>query len=278
MKNNITQDCAPVSVVIPCYHCGQTVERAIHSVAMQTWRPTEVIVVDDGSDFQTRKILEQLQSRYGRDWIKLVFLPYNMGPGAARNAGWDKSTQPLIAFLDADDSWHPQKIEIQCSVMLENPDFVLTGHRWRWIKGAHLLSLPTLSPAVARKRVRVISAKRLLFTNLLCTPTVMIRRDIPLRFDPQKRYAEDYLLWLEISLSKFRVGFIDVELAYLHKKPYGEGGLSSKLWQMELGEIETYYRLWRNSKILTPLFLVLISWSTAKFVRRYLKCKCRKVF
>lgn len=271
MQNVKEQDFAPVSVVIPCYHCGQTIERAVYSLAIQTWRPAEVIIVDDGSDCRTRGILEKLQHQYGKDWIKLIYLPFNMGPGAARNAGWDISTQPLIAFLDADDSWHPQKLEIQCTVMLKNPDLALTGHRWQLIRGASPPSFPAFLLSTAEKRVRILSAKRLLLTNMLSTSTVMIRRDLPFRFCPNKRYAEDYLLWLEIILSGFKIGFIDTGLAYLYKAPYGEEGLSGKLWKMELGELETYYRLWQSSKITMPLFSALVIWSIAKFSRRVLK-------
>lgn len=271
MKGKNIKNPAPVSVVIPCYECAQTIERALHSVVMQTYWPAEIIIVDDGSSWKTKTFLEQLQSQYGHNWLKLVLLPANMGPGTARNVGWDFSTQPYIAFLDADDSWHPQKIEIQYTIMLENPDLVLTGHHWRYVPKKNLRSFPTHSFALRQKRVRVITAREALFKNVFCTSTVMIKRDTPFRFHSGKRYAEDYLLWLDVILSGLKAGFIDLELAYLHKRPYGEGGLSRDLWRMELGELETYYQLWRKSKVSTPLFALLTSWSLAKYFRRCVK-------
>ena len=87
------------------YRAAATLGRAVASVAAQSWRPAEVIIVDDGSDDETPKVLEELQGHYGTKWLKIVCLSANCGPGAARNVGWGMSTQPYVAFLDADDTW-----------------------------------------------------------------------------------------------------------------------------------------------------------------------------
>ena len=99
-------------MVVPCYRCAATIERAIASVAAQTQRPQEVILVDDASGDETLQQLYSLQSQYG-EWIKVVALTTNVGAASARNAGWNVATQPYIAFLDSDDAWHPQKVAIQ---------------------------------------------------------------------------------------------------------------------------------------------------------------------
>src|SRR5258706_14692588 len=98
---------APVSVVVPCYRCADTIERAVRSVAAQTLRPAEVILVDDGSPDGTGAALERLRERFGADWIRIVRLPRNLGSASARNAGWELATQRYVAFLDSDDAWHP---------------------------------------------------------------------------------------------------------------------------------------------------------------------------
>ncbi len=233
-------------------------------MAKQTWPPAEVIVVDDGSDDSTRDTLLHLRQQYGRDWLKLITLPENRGPGAARNAGWEASTQPYIAFLDADDAWHPHKIELQCQVMLDNPLLALTGHRWRWA-----LSLGDGdSDKPDRIRVSMLSKWTLLVSNVLFTSTVMLKRDLPFRFHPTKKYSEDYLLWLQILFSGYRAAFIHAELAYLYKPPYGASGLSGHLWQMQVGELANYYLLWKERRLPGPLFVVACALSTAKFGRR----------
>ncbi len=255
---------AAVSVVIPCYRCGGTVGRALASIAAQTVRPREVVVVDDGSDDETPEVLQSLQSAYPKDWLRVIRLRENCGPGAARNVGWDACTQPYVAFLDADDAWHPQKIEIQTEIMARDPSLVLSGHGWLWVHGPVAVEAPLRSPLQTTR----LTPHRLLVSNILATPTVMVRRDIPLRFDARKRYSEDYLLWLEILFSGYSGVFIHANLAYLYKAPYGAGGLSGQLWQMELGELDTYYQLWGKKRISTGVFLTVAFFSLLKFGRR----------
>jgi len=129
--NLISSALAPVSVVIPCYDCGDTIERAVKSVVDQSRRPAELILVLDGPNDSLLKTLEALRSRYGEDWIRIVALDSNSGPSAARNTGWDVSSQHYIAFLDADDAWHLRKIEIQLDYMETHRGISLTGHRCR---------------------------------------------------------------------------------------------------------------------------------------------------
>ena len=79
---------APVSAVIPCYNCSATIEKAVDSIAKQTLIPQEVILVNDDSSDQTIDILQNLQNIYGKEWIKIINLKKNVGPGQARNLGW----------------------------------------------------------------------------------------------------------------------------------------------------------------------------------------------
>src|SRR5574340_1082572 len=117
---------APVSVVIPCYCCSETIGRALVSIASQTMLPQEVILVEDASPDggETLGKLRHLAGEYGETFIvKVIALKENCGAGSARNRGWEAAGQPYIAFLDADDAWHPKKIELQYSWMCEHPEY-----------------------------------------------------------------------------------------------------------------------------------------------------------
>ncbi len=255
----------PASVIVPCYRCAATIERAIDSVASQTARPAEVILVDDASGDDTLAALLRLQQRYGFDWIKVIEKEDNGGPSVARNAGWDVASQTYIAFLDADDSWHPRKIELQYGWMAAHPEVALTGH------AVMVLRTNTKKPEVLDTlAVSPVSAKQLLLANRFPTASVMCKRQLPLRFDPYKRYSEDYLLWLTLIHRKYVAYRSDAVLAYFHKAPFGEGGLSGQLWAMECGELDTYRKLY-NDKLLSALSLAAIStYSLIKFARRVL--------
>lgn len=260
-----------VSVIIPCYRCGDTIERALGSVIAQTVRPTELILVDDASSDETLNKLYQLQACYGRDWIKVVPLNEHNGPSMARNIGWEHATQEYIAFLDADDTWHPQKLEIQYNWMVNHPDVGLSGHLCPWLTDAeHTSSLPIACKAWQVKKWS------LLLSNRFLTSSVMLKRALEFRFAPNERHSEDYLLWNQIVLSGCKAYYLEMPLAYLHKAPYGARGLSGQLWRMERGELETYRKL-RNERLIScPTFVGLSAFSMAKYIRRLVISQLRR--
>ena len=106
---SLQESLAPVSVVIPCYRCSLTIRRALASIAQQSLKPAEVILVDDASGDGTLAVLKELASSYP-NWMRLIALETNRGAASARNEGWAAASQPFIAFLDADDTWHREKI------------------------------------------------------------------------------------------------------------------------------------------------------------------------
>jgi glycosyltransferase involved in cell wall biosynthesis len=270
----LSDDTVPVSVVIPCYRCAATIDRAVDSVAAQTRRPAEIILVDDCSGDGTAAKLNELERRYPGGWIRVISLGANVGAGEARNAGWDLAIFPYVAFLDADDYWHFDKLRTQYEWMANHPEAALSGHYW---------NLGSLSPnsdaGVDRKPdVRRITPWVLLLSNRFSTPTVMLRREISLRFAQGKRFAEDFHLWLSVVLTGGQAWLIKAELATLAKPAYGAGGLSSQLWKMELGELDTYNRLRKAALLSTPAAVFLYLFSLAKFSRRLCSVAGKRLF
>jgi len=256
---------APVSVIIPCYNCEDTISRAVNSVAEQTWKPKELILINDGSQDNTLEILKNLQVKFGKDWVKIINLPENKGPSYARDAGWAIATQPYIAFLDADDSWHPKKIEIQCNYMITHPEVALTGHRWIWVKDN--LNIPKSLPT--KWNIKFISKWRaLLISRYFATPTVMIGKEVPYRFPIFTKYSEDRFLYLQIVLHGYKAVYLNIPLAYIYKAPYGEKGLTQNLWAMEKGELEGLDKLY-HLKLLNKKELTFCKiFSFIKYIRR----------
>ena len=109
-----------VSVVIPAHNAVDTIGRAIRSVAYQTVRPAEILVVDDHSVDGTPEVVQDLSPEVP------VTLLHSGGRGAAaaRNTGVDAATGDLVAFLDADDVWYPSKLEEQLPLLAEDIAFV----------------------------------------------------------------------------------------------------------------------------------------------------------
>jgi glycosyltransferase involved in cell wall biosynthesis len=253
----------PVSAIIPCYNCSDTIERAMLSVVNQTARPAEVLLIDDASTDNSLDRLFDIQKKYGNTWIKVISLPCNQGPGAARNAGWNLSTKPYLAFLDADDAWHPEKIHFQYAWMKNRPDVAVTSHRClRLVPRFTIWDLPKTHRAHSLKPLE------LLIWNQMPTRSVMLHRTLSYRFPEDKRYSEDYFLWLEMVLNGISIWYLDIPLAASFKYPYGEGGLSRSLIAMEKGELDTYKRLWQKQMLPSVLTIGLFAFSLIKHIRR----------
>jgi glycosyltransferase involved in cell wall biosynthesis len=261
---------APVTVVIPYFDDAGTIGRALASVRAQTLPPVEVVVVDDGSGPDHARHLAALA---GSDpAVRVIRQSVNRGPAAARNLGWDAARQPYVAFLDADDSWHPEKLERQLRLVAARPDAALVAHGGVVAAGG---DVPVA--ALDHGGVRSIRPLTLLLRNQFGTPAVMVRSDLPFRFDPALRYAEDRDLWLRVLTAGRTVLVSDDQLAVYHKPLYGAGGLSGRLWRMERGELAVYRRLLRDGALSPALFAVAVTLSVAKHLRRLAVVAARRL-
>lgn len=105
-----------VSIIIPTYNSSQFLAAAIDSVFAQTFNDFEVLVIDDGSTDNTSETIKQY-----RDSIRYIWQE-NSGVSVARNNGIKESKGRYVAFLDADDTWFPNKLERQIAEMKQNPE------------------------------------------------------------------------------------------------------------------------------------------------------------
>jgi len=244
----------PVSVVIPCFRGAATLGRAVASVLGQTQPAAEIIVVDDASDDDTPRVIAQLPRS-----VRRLRLDANRGPATARNTGWNAATKEYVAFLDADDAWHPRKLELQTAWMDAHPAAALSGHGYVFHDIGH-------DPKI--ERAFPVSTAMMLLSNRFSTPCVMLRRSIPQRFAEGKRYSEDYLLWLEIILSGSEAWFLEAPLALLFKPAYGAAGLSANLREHEAGELDALARLRRAGSLAPVTWAAASAWSWLKYIRR----------
>ncbi len=233
------------------------------SIAKQTQKPAEVILVEDASGDDTFEALLKIEVEH-KGWVKVIKLDKNSGAASARNRGWEVASQTYIAFLDADDAWHSRKIEIQYAYMAAHPEVVLSGHAHRILTRVSV-DLDWIVPEVYAEH---LSKWTMLLSNRFVTPSVMLRRDIPMRFAEGRRHMEDHLLWLEIVCSRLGTVRIDMELAAIFKSPFGASGLSAQLWSMELGELSNYRHLYLSGCVGLIMWMGLSLYSLIKFVRR----------
>ncbi|WAW09110.1 glycosyltransferase family 2 protein [Oxalobacter vibrioformis] len=259
----------PVSVIIPCYCCSDVLERAVISVINQTLKPLEIILVEDSSPdaHATRNCILHLIKKYSQHdsvCIRSLFLESNKGPAGARNAGWNIAKGDYLAFLDADDAWTPEKIEIQYSWMIQNPYCDLSGHR-SVLFSSYSPELPEEKSALFLKK---LTLQKMLFRNLVQTRTVMLRCSLEHRFSEQMRFSEDYDLWLRIISDGHNAVLIYRTLAFSFRPDFSLGGQSGNLWKMECSELQIYRQLYVRKKINVITWIIASAFSLTKYMRR----------
>lgn len=261
---------ADVSVLIPCYNASETIRRALLSAVEQTVIPNEIIVVDDCSTDSSYSLVQELSREFSSIAHFVVLRnERNIGASATRNIAWSRASCRYVAFLDADDMWLPHKIEHQYSWMLAHPDYVLSGHKCIY---------PNKGFINGQYSFEVMAPRRILISNPFPTPSVMVIRDIPHRFDSTQHFLEDHLLWAEISLAGGLCAYSKEMLAQVHKNPYGDSGLSKSVINMERGELLMYYKLYQKQLISEYQLIALLLLSVFKFMRRVWVQAARGVF
>lgn len=201
-----------VSIIVPTFNRARKVVRAVASVLYQTFTDYEIIVVDDGSHDDT-------QSRLRAFGDKIVSLahPRNMGVSAARNTGIRAAGSPLVAFLDSDDYWLPEKLARQTAFFLHHPDAVACQTEEYWVRHGR-----RVNPGKKHCKPSGDIFEPSLKLCLVSPSAVMLKRslirDVGL-FDESLPACEDYDLWLRIA-SRYPVHLIR---EYLLVKEGGHG-------------------------------------------------------
>jgi len=192
-----------VSVIIPTYDRGWIIEEALDSVIAQDFKDFELIVVDDGSTDNTRDILKSCPHE-----IKVIH-QQNLGVSAARNQGIASASGKLIAFLDSDDLWLPNKLTTQVKFFSANPDALICQTEEMWVRNG-----VRVNPKERHKKPSGMIFEPSLALCLISPSAVMMKcslfDEVGL-FDEELPACEDYDLWLRVSC-RYPVYLIDTPL------------------------------------------------------------------
>lgn len=192
-----------ISVIIPTYNRYSFLEKAVKSVLKQSLRDFELIIVDDGSDDGTEKVVQS----FGDTRIR-YFFQKNQGVSAARNKGIIESKGDVVAFLDSDDYWKEAKLKKQQKFM-ENDSCIISHTQELWYRRGKILN----QKKEHRKSSGNLFAKSLEMCSISIS-TVMMRKslfDAVGLFDENLTACEDYDLWLRVT-SRHPVFLLDEAL------------------------------------------------------------------
>ncbi len=233
-----------VSVIIPAYQDAAHIRAAVDSVLAQTYPDREVVVVDDGSTDDTLKVL----AAYG-DVIRVISQP-NRGPSAARNLGIQQAQGEWVAFLDADDTWLPEKLARQMPLFQKGGGIGLVCSDTYFVDSQGLRPRTGFmdNPPCAGRVLKTI------FTaSFIPTSTVVVRKaclDQVGGFDEGLWACEDLDLWLRIA-AEWEIDFVTEPLAYYR---VSDGQLSSQRVNMLKGLVavlDRAYHRWPELQLLS---------------------------
>jgi glycosyltransferase involved in cell wall biosynthesis len=194
-----------VSVLVATFNCGNFLRETLNSVVDQTVADFEVVIVDDGSDDDTTAIVRPFIA----DGRFRYYRTEHRGQSAAKNLSVALSRAPLLAFLDADDVWVPDKLERQIRLLREQPDAgVVYSRRTLIDEGGR--PVPYQQPVLYRGNI----LPQIFQDNFICFSSVMLRRQVFDKvgaFDERLPLAVDYELWLRVA-SWFLFDFVDEPL------------------------------------------------------------------
>ncbi len=226
-----TDGCVPmmVSVIVPCLNYADYVPDSVGSVLSQSHKNLELIFIDDGSTDNTSDI-----ARTFRDPRFQYVRIDNGGASVARNKGIDLATGDFIAFLDADDVWLGNKLEMQLKLFAQDPELDLVFSDL--IRFSSEGDLPKSQFAFVPELNRMhktpcLDGKAYIIddkpfeslgnTDFLAswTSTLMIRRESlgGLRFPPGVKLCEDYIFIMELYAKIRKAGYVDAPLAKLRR-------------------------------------------------------------
>ena len=196
MSNHAAQSSCSVCVVIPMYNAASSIQKTLESLSQQTRLPDNVIVVDDGSS----DLGPQMVKDYAAPFPLTLLQQANEGPASARNKGLLHAEEMFIAFLDADDQWHPQKLQKQLALYEE---LTRKGHRVGLIDSYQLSEFNDGQRQLEVRRKCGHHFTNFIHENVINgTSGVLVVREVIVAlggFNKALHFSKDRFLWTRIA-------------------------------------------------------------------------------
>ena len=211
------------SIICPIFNSGKFVDKTIHSVLAQTLQDFELILIDDGSQDNTCAVIENIIHENRSVQIRLL-KGLHKGPGAARNKGIKAAEGEWISFLDSDDIWEPNKLQMVFDVIDSNKEVNFICHTEEHV---HLDGTKNILNYGAWYDDKISLSRQLYLRNLFSTSAVVCKKTLLLEFGLFDEYlmsTQDYELWLRLS-PQIKVNFISEKLGYYYDRG---GNISSQ--------------------------------------------------
>ena len=233
-----------VSIIIPYYKDKNNIKFSVLSALQQTYRNTEIIIIDNENSLSSRSILNKILKKSKK--IKIFNNKFLNYAGVGRNLGISYSKGDLIAFLDSDDLWSKEKLKLQVNELINKKiDILFTNYKAIDVKKKILYSVKSPS---------IITFKDLIQACPVCLSSSLIRKKC---FENNKfknlKTKEDYELWLNFSKSGYRIRTLNHFLTFYRVR-------SSSLSSLHINKIKNAFLIYyefQNFSTYYSIFCVL---------------------
>lgn len=256
-----------ISCIVPMYNSSKTIIRALESIKNQNFiGKIQIVVIDDGSSDNSLSVVENFININTDLWIDLI-KKENGGVSTARNEGMQFAKGQYIAFLDSDDFWMPEKLQVQFDTMSANEHIDLLGCN----ADGNILNRYL---GLKADRIILLSPFKYTIKTLLITSTVFFKKSIYDTiggFDINMKYSEDMNYWLRI-MERFNCYFLNESLVVMEHNDNMKhaGGLSNKLWEMQKGELFNIRSIYKMGLLNNLQYFIALNFSFLKFLKRRL--------
>lgn len=247
-----------IAVIIPCYKDSKTLERAILSINQQTFKVTEIIVVNDCSP--ETEIIDNIILKFPD--IIYIKNNKNIGLAGSRNVGINISKSEIICLLDADDELHPQKIEIQYKLLKPNnavscytENIINKKNDIKYFKGFNYKVIKSVNQNILRNNI--VGASIMIYRKLII--------DVGL-YDVSLKSCEDFDLWIRLLKRNINIYIVKLPL-YLYY--FNQNGLSKNFIDISYWEIQVLKKHLNFNKKIDSNFseFVVFIWVIRQFYR-----------
>ena len=267
-----------VSVVIPCYNREGTIERAIRGVMNQTYRPIQLIVVNDGSTDRTEEVILSMERELTDSKIEFKYIcQENMGPGGAVNNGLQYVNGEYLAWVDSDDELMPESVSIRVKFLEENPQYgsvssnAVTAEDKDWNR-----ILGKITENIALNSEEDQFEHILLVRSIVCPGCHLVRTEVFRKANGgmdiyPSRYAQNLQILLPVYYASRRA-FLDIPL---YKYRISEDSLEGIVKKMTARELA--HRRKGHEQIIKHTLNRIVGMSVAE-KKKYLRMYRKRIF
>ncbi|WCM42249.1 glycosyltransferase family 2 protein [Flavobacterium sp. CBA20B-1] len=255
-----------ISIITTVKNGSKYILETLESIKDQTFKEFEHIIVDDGSTDNTVQLLEVFQKQ-NPEYKLFIFQPGNLGRGKALNFAVSKANFNWVAIIDADDIWHPQKLEAQMTILRKNPDITVLATKTGLFSDS--VKFDNFNNGFT---FEFINPKKMLYKSIISHSSVIIKKKDTI-YDESRTSQFDAELWYRLAFDKKKTLAIINQQLNFHRIHQNQSFEASKGQSYQKNAIKLSVTYCLKTFTLFPIIIYLLKFLYRSIVPRKLRFK-----